>query len=506
MSTDKWATKKFSDILERIVGGRTPKKSNSEHYNGDIPFLTVKDINDRRLDKSVDMVTLEALNFDLSRIMSAGTLIITTRMNIGKISRPVIDFAINQDVKALFFRDDVEVEFIEYWLIMNRQLISSMGRGTTVKGISLDDIKNLSIRIPDIDTQRRVVSFIRSTYSKLEETESILHINLIKLRNSLNFSIDYYLTEATKEFNLKEDYESAIYYKVKDVCDIITGYPFKSANYSSNGIPLLRGENVKVGHISWDDSRFLPIHLIDNFEKYLLNADDIVVAMDRPVIKDGLKIAMVGVDDQPSLLVQRVAKISPKSMVSANYLYLILKSTMFRDYITRSQKGALIPHISKGDLENFEISIPNTDVQKDAVTKILGLKNLIDTAIHKVEASIKDITILKSNLLTLAYSGVESFDAFLPIETFQQKDDFSGLRNPDIRPLEASMDKDIRSILLNTVIESGESGISSQELLSIVGLDYELMRDAIFSMLDKGDVEQRFDRQSKSMRFHKDSR
>src|SRR5690606_27214574 len=91
------------------------------------------------------------------------------------------------------------------------------------------------------------------------------------------------------------------------------GYAFKSSEFSNNGVRLLRGSNVGVDETFWDESqtRYWPTSRRNEFADYVLNEDDIVIAMDRPFIAAGFKVARLGADDLPALLLQRVGRFLP---------------------------------------------------------------------------------------------------------------------------------------------------------------------------------------------------
>jgi type I restriction enzyme, S subunit len=69
-------------------------------------------------------------------------------------------------------------------------------------------------------------------------------------------------------------------YKLSEIAEVFTGFPFKGEKYDmNNGIRVLRGENVSLGYLRWDSIK----HWNEEFseaEKYALNVGDIVIGMD----------------------------------------------------------------------------------------------------------------------------------------------------------------------------------------------------------------------------------
>jgi type I restriction enzyme S subunit len=111
-----------------------------------------------------------------------------------------------------------------------------------------------------------------------------------------------------------------------DYSDVLTGFPFKSSEYSTNpnDINLLRGDNIAQQYLRWDNAKFWSIAKLEPYSKFLLQDGDIVLAMDRPWIEAGLKISMVREKDLPALLVQRVTRLRGTEKLETRFLYYTL--------------------------------------------------------------------------------------------------------------------------------------------------------------------------------------
>lgn len=139
--TDDWEKTSLAKCLAKIVGGGTPSRKNEEYWNGNIPWATVKDFSTFRSDSTQEKITLQGLVNSASHLIPAGTLIIATRMNIGQVSIYNVDVAINQDLKALFPTRNVCAKYLFYLLISLQQEIESLGTGSTVNGIRVEQLR-----------------------------------------------------------------------------------------------------------------------------------------------------------------------------------------------------------------------------------------------------------------------------------------------------------------------------------------------------------------------------
>jgi type I restriction enzyme, S subunit len=153
-----WASVVLDDVTSGIVGGGTPSKANQSYFEGEIPFMTVKDMNLRFPSDTQDKITKEALADSSARMIPAGTNIIATRMGLGKAVRPSIDVAINQDLKAIFPSQALDADFLHWKLIQSAPYFVGLGTGTTVKGVRLEDVRALPISLPPLPEQQRIVA------------------------------------------------------------------------------------------------------------------------------------------------------------------------------------------------------------------------------------------------------------------------------------------------------------------------------------------------------------
>jgi len=171
--------------------------------------------------------------------------------------------------------------------------------------------------------------------------------------------------------------------KLGDVADMLSGFAFKSAEFldhSEEGIFLVRGDNVQQGFIRWGEkAKKWRSDAYDDLSRYHLQKDDVILAMDRPIVGGGLKLAWIKDQDLPSLLVQRVTRIRGiNDKARTNFLRYVLSTPDFLAHIDRITTGANIPHISGKDIASFTFQLPDLDVQDRIVDFIAAYDDLIE--------------------------------------------------------------------------------------------------------------------------------
>ena len=163
-----------------------------------------------------------------------------------------------------------------------------------------------------------------------------------------------------------EEYKS---YKLSEVAKLSTGFPFDGSKYSKTGIRVVRGDNVTIGSLRWDSDKLKCwSEPFSRVVEYSLQDGDIVIGMDGSRV--GRNRAQVTQSDLPLLLAQRVACIRHNEKSVQDYLYYLIFSERFVDYVKLVQTGTSIPHISLKQIGDFEVRLPSIERQK-SICRIL---------------------------------------------------------------------------------------------------------------------------------------
>ncbi len=177
-------------------------------------------------------------------------------------------------------------------------------------------------------------------------------------------------------------------YKLGEIAEIITGYPFPGDKYESTGnLRVVRGENVTIGNLRWDTEKHWN-HETEGLEKYFLQSGDIVIGMDGSRVGDNrAKVKQV---DLPLILAQRVACLRAKKEFSQGYLWYTIFSDNFKKYVEAIHTGTSIPHISQKQIEDFEILCPPLETQRRIAAILSSLDDKIDL-LHRENATLEQM-------------------------------------------------------------------------------------------------------------------
>lgn len=166
----------LSRVVMRTSGGGTPERDNPDLWNGGIPWASVKDFKDGlyRLSTTKEQISAKGLKRSASHLIPAGTPIICTRMAVGRIARADVPVAINQDLRALFISDDFDTDYVVWAVDAIRHQIEKLAIGSTVKGISIDQLLSFEIGAPPKPEQTKIAEILSTVDRAIEQTEALI--------------------------------------------------------------------------------------------------------------------------------------------------------------------------------------------------------------------------------------------------------------------------------------------------------------------------------------------
>ena len=165
-------------------------------------------------------------------------------------------------------------------------------------------------------------------------------------------------------------------YKLGDIAEISTGFPFKGDLYSKEGVRVLRGENIGDEELRFDSRRDKRWNIpFGRADEYSLRDGDVVLAMDGNVGKNKARISN---KDLPMLIAQRVACVRNTELSDQRFLYYVITSASFIKYLDSVKTGTTIQHISMKQIADYKISLPSLEEQR----RIAGILGAIDDKIE----------------------------------------------------------------------------------------------------------------------------
>ena len=161
----EWVDVAIGDIAE-IVGGSTPSTADKSNFDGDIPWLTPKDLSEphgRYVSHGERSLSAKGLASCSARLLPRNSVLLSSRAPIGYVAIAANQIATNQGFRSLVLGPGNDHEFLYYWLTANVEELERHASGSTFKELSGGALKKIHIRIPSDVTEQRAIAHILGT-------------------------------------------------------------------------------------------------------------------------------------------------------------------------------------------------------------------------------------------------------------------------------------------------------------------------------------------------------
>ena len=323
----EWREVKLGDVAD-VIGGGTPSTKNYDFWNGDISWLTPKDLSgykERYISKGERNITVSGLQNSSARILPKGTVLLTSRAPIGYLAIAKQEVCTNQGFKSIVLKNGYLPEFFYYLLKNNIEYIIGMSSGSTFSEISGTQVKNLEFKVPPLDVQKKIAGVLGALDDKIE------------LNNKINQNLEAQAQALFKSWfidfepfggKMPNDWKIG---KLGDIADITSGKRplFKSNIKTSNALIPIVGASGVMGYT----------------KEYLYNNKILVTG----------RVGTHGI-------IQRFNKTCWPSdntlIISSNFYEYVYNYLKIIDFSSMN-RGSTQPLITQSDLKKCDIIIPS---------------------------------------------------------------------------------------------------------------------------------------------------
>ena len=400
-----WEVVNLEDVATKMRSGGTPKSTNEEYYKGDIPFVKIDDITscNKFLLDTKTKISKEALNNSSAWLVPEGAILYSMYASLGFLAINKIPVATNQAIMNIIpDTTTIDMEYLYQFLLDIKNKINKFVDQTTQKNLNAQKVRKFKIPLPPLSEQKKIAEILSTVDQKItfvdnqiEETELLKKGLMQKL-----------LTEGIGHTEFKDSELGRIpveweVYNFGKYMDVKSGYGFKAAEYSDTGTPLVKIDNVSYEKIIWENRTYLPDSYIESYPELVLHEHDILLALNRPLTNNKLKMAMIKKSDSPSILYQRVGKILfDNKIYDRNFTFHILYKHVYT-FVEQHSVGSDQPFINITKLRKMPIPLPPLEEQKQ-IAKILSTT---DEKLENLKAKKESFEELKKGLMQKLLTG-----------------------------------------------------------------------------------------------------
>ena len=355
-STFSWEQRKVSDLAEKTYGGGTPTTSNEAYWNGDIPWIQSSDVVDGKLlgVEPRKWITQDGLNNSAAQLIPGNSIAIITRVGVGKLAFMPYSYATSQDFLSLS-KLNAEPLFTVYACYKKLQSELNAVQGTSIKGITKDELLAKNIMVPRYAEQQQIGAF----FKQLD--------NLITLHQRECISFTARAGRRILTANKKRNTSSWEQRKVGEVSESYSGgTPSVGVKeYYGGQIPFIRSAEIN----SEITELFLTEEGLKNSSARLVAVGDILYAL------YGATSGEVGRARLKGAINQAILAIKPHTDYDSEYLAQWLRKSKHSIIETYLQGGQ--GNLSGTIVKELSVDFPSLKEQKAIGDFFRQLDNLI---------------------------------------------------------------------------------------------------------------------------------
>ncbi|WP_151948075.1 restriction endonuclease subunit S [Aliarcobacter butzleri] len=391
-----WKEYKLGDVAE-IIGGGTPSTSNNEFWNGNIPWLTPRDLTGYSkvyISHGERFITESGLKNSSAKLMPKGSVLLTSRAPIGYVVIAENEICTNQGFKSLVPNFEIlNSEFLYYWLKANTDYLQQLGTGTTFTEISGSVVKNIDISLPPLEEQKAIAEILSSLDDK---------IDLLHRQNQTLESLAQTLFRQWFIEEVKEEWEIKFSDAPIQIIDGDRGnnYPKNSDFFTNEYCLFLSARNVTKNGFDFSDCQFITKERDELLRKGKLSRNDVVLTTRGTVgniayYHELIPFENIRINSGMVILRADETKISPL------YLYILMKSPLFCESVIEHTSGSAQPQLPIRDLNNVSFILP----PKNIYYKFMEQVKPIYSKVFNNQKQIQTLEKLRDTLLPKLLSG-----------------------------------------------------------------------------------------------------
>jgi len=433
-----WAWAEIEQVYD-VVGGGTPSTVVARHWEGDIPWITSADIHGLKEIRPRRYITEQAIKSSATNLVPAGSLVVVTRVGLGKMAITKTAICFSQDCQALVAgKTSLCPEYALYCLSQAVQVFKYRHRGTTIGGVTKRQLAELPFAVPPLAEQHRIVATIEELFTRLDagvDALTKLKAQLRRYRQAvLKHAFEGRLTAEWREAHRHElEPASVLLERIKqERCRTAGGKYRELPPLDTAGLPGLPegwvwatvGQAYDVigggtpstgvaenweGEIPWITSadihglkeirprRYITEQAIENSATNLVPAGSLVVVTRVGLGKMALTKTAICFSQDCQALVAGKTSLCPEYA-----LYCLSQAVQIFKY---RHRGTTIGGVTKRHLAESPFAVPPLREQQRIVEEIERRSSVVDQIESTVDHGLKQMERLRQSILKKAFEG-----------------------------------------------------------------------------------------------------
>ena len=380
MVNTKWKEVSVKDLMKIETGSRNTE---DKIDNGQYPFFV----------RSQTVEHIDSFHYDCEAVLTAGDGVGT-----GKVFHYINGkFDAHQRVYVMSQFKDVLGKYFYYWFSKNFFAeVAKYTAKSSVDSVRKQMIAGMVLLLPSAEEQQKIVGILSDIDTLITNLQKLIQ----KKKDIRQGTMQMLVTGKKRLDGFSGDWVKINLAKNSRLKARIGWQGLTTVEYLDEGYSyLITGTDFKDGRINWNGCHYV------NYDRYVQDPNIQVSNGDLLLTKDGTigKVAYISDLNRPATLNSGVFVVKPiTDAYTAHFMFYVLKSSVFKDFLQQLSAGSTINHLYQKDLVKFNLYVPPTTEEQEAITGILFD---MDLDIYKLEEKLSKYQKIKQGMMEELLTG-----------------------------------------------------------------------------------------------------
>lgn len=384
-----WNQYPLSSLALEFINGGTPSTKVSAYWEGDIPWITGADVEDRTISTVRKHINSTAVSNSSTHIVPKNAVLLVTRTGVGKLVKANCDIAISQDLTGIVLKKSIDPDYAIYAIQSKIKSLARLQQGAIIKGLLRKDIEQLNIPLPPFSEQRRIVEILDQAdvlRKKRVEADKVIE----RIMSALFYKM------------FGDPLRNEKGWKHSSLGSVSIDGPQYGANSSSIEWKLGLPRYVRITDITdlgtLDPTEKRSLDLTD-WQEFELNYGDMLFARSGATVG---KSYMYREQDELCAFAGYLIRFKlNRQKVNPWFVSIITRTSYYKNWVASKKRVAAQPNINGQEYASFSFPLPPINLQNEFAVKIEQLDSIVGS-VSNVRKHINDLYFV---LLHQAFSG-----------------------------------------------------------------------------------------------------
>ena len=408
-----WEFKKLG-YVSKIFKGGTPKRHVDRYFQGDLPWARPVDITALNgalyIDDTEIHISEEALGNSAARRLPVGTVLLTSRATIGEAAITIVPMATNQGFANFVCNEELFNIYLVYYLQAIKDLLISLGSGTTFLEVTKRTLVGVGIPIPPLSEQTQIANFLNR---KTEQIDKLIHIKertvellqeyrtvLINQTVTKGLDPNVEMKPSGVEWigEIPADWTMTRLKYVSNI-PVTYGLNIESDKYTTKGIRLIRITDIDESGSLREEGIYLPESNVP--QEQILKRYDLLLARSGATVGK----SYLHLEDGKYASAGYLVRFNFGDYYTSKFIYYVTQSYFYRDWLEQQIIIATIQNVNGEKYSNLQIPFPLPQERSQIVNFLDRKTQKIDELRSNEQRSIELLKEYRQTLISDVVTG-----------------------------------------------------------------------------------------------------